>query len=99
MTISEVLYIFNELHDPGLSTDEYECGKEIDVVIIHSKVYVLTDDEEVNKIDLFHDLAISNDISGEVKVYDDKISHIEECNFQLDNDQNVKIKRGIRNIA
>lgn len=58
LTISEVLKVFNQLHDSDLSSYEDECDKEIDIVIITLKVDVLTDDESVNEDDLFHDPGI-----------------------------------------
>lgn len=45
-------------YDSDLSRDEDECEKEIDIVIITQKMYVLTDDESVNEDDLFYDPGI-----------------------------------------
>lgn len=71
-----------------MSSDEDEWGKEIDIVIIPSKVDVLTDVEVVNEDNLFHDLGIPNYLSGEVEA-NDELSDIEDCNFQLDIDPKV----------
>lgn len=48
------------------------------IVRIPPKVDVLMDDEAVNEDALFYDPGISNDVSVELEVHDDKLSSIED---------------------
>lgn len=47
---------------------------------------VNTDDETENNDHLFHKSGVANYMLGELEVHDNKLSDIEDCNFQLDND-------------